>query len=353
LSVLLVGVVSSVLAVTAFMDIQAVQDQVVAEQEWLAAGGRVLVVTDKGGSLSMAACDRLRALDGVDAAFGIRRREGLVSTLAAPGAAVSASFVSSGVAAFLREEVNAEGVIVGDPVRQQIGSGRWLTLRAHVLEHRASEQAMPQADPPLPTVPVRISGYADLSVLGDAYSYGLLLPSIPVGPAEACFVRAKAGARDGLRDALPAALGLAGPKSEPAVAYRLDSGKFTRDPLVEYSHRTTRHLPLYGGIVVAVMWLLIRWMRRSQDGLYTTLGATPIVRATVRGVELACVLAISASVGLSIAIAAAVGAGAQTTLALQFGLRAMVLTAAPVIVAALAWTAASVRADATAALKDR
>src|SRR5690606_2899440 len=72
-----------------------------------------------------------------------------------------------------------------------------------------------------------------------------------------------------------AALGavLSGDGQDAVVSDRLITGEFAVDHAAAYVDRASRFGAVGAGALVGLVWSLVRWMRRSHDALYTTLGA--------------------------------------------------------------------------------
>src|SRR5699024_4437682 len=84
-----------------------------------------------------------------------------------------------------------------------------------------------------------------------------------------------------------AALGavLSGDGQDAVVSDRLITGEFAVDHAAAYVDRASRFGAVGAGALVGLVWSLVRWMRRSHDALYTTLGAGLGTRAVLRGTE--------------------------------------------------------------------
>ncbi len=276
--------ITAAFAVPAIVDGVGVSRLVAAERAWEAAGGRVLVATnDNAGGVPRAACEAASRIDGIAASASLTRltaRAGLVNApdadlpVVAAGAGVSGLLGAHGGGAILPPDI-------ADTLRVTAGNAIWVsgtTTRA-----ADGPPILTDAAADIPTGRVTVGVVTDTTLLGERYAYALLLPATATGLAEACFVRAEPGHLDAARDALPTLLASGG--QDAVVADRLISGDYVRDYATEYRQRGLKDAPWAVGAATALLWLLLVWVRRSRDGLYTTLGADGPTRAVIRTTE--------------------------------------------------------------------
>lgn len=346
----LVAVVAAGLAVPAVLDATQVSTLVTEEAAWIDSGGTVLIASADGTQLDARQCEAVAAMTGVEAAFGVTRHPGGAGTAAAPDARVAVASATSGMYGFLHGQ--AGGALIASRVQQDIGSGPALTLLPPVtaqVDPSAPSAAGP-ASPGGPAGTVRISDRVDTGVLGDEYAYVVLVPQRTAGTVDRCYVRARPADLDTIRAALPAVL--ATPDEPVVVADRLVGGRFSRDYSQEFDERTTRLLPPLGGVVVAVMWLVVSWYRRGEDGLYRTLGATATDRLTMRGCEWLAVLGLGAVAAWAATLLYLVVVDRADPVALRAAATSTAIGAASAVLTSLAWFALP-RRDTLADLKDR
>jgi hypothetical protein len=334
--VLVVGLGGLVGAVDAI----AVARLIDQEQQFLAAGGDVVVAQNKQSGVPVLACDQIGATTGVTSAALTVRDPAVVS--AAPGADVGIVAATPGIWALLRIEPVGLGAVVPINLASRLGlrSGDWIVLRP----------APGTTGDGLSQDPVRVT-VADTAVLGDEYG-GLLLPSLtsPGTAADACVVRARAADLPAVRAALPAALATG--SGTTVVLDRLITGEFAADYRTAYRQRTLRIAWLGTGVLLGLVALLIAWLRRTTDALYTAMGADLAARVLVRGSEWSLLNVVGTLWGITLGVALAVAADAPFAIALQYVTRhatASTLLATAIVLTAQLRRPRSLLAD----LKDR
>lgn len=369
LSVMLVAMFSAGLAAVAITDAVLVQRLVDDERQWVAGGGRVLVATNDAGGVPSAACEGLRSRPGVITAAAVTRLSEPVTLGVAPEAAVAAITATEGAAALLGLEEFVTGVVlpstIADTTGLEVGSHLLMTPAPQTVGVTVSgptgarpagggpASAVPGAGPRpalLTATPLQVVGVADLSLLGEERSGGILLPVSADGAAEACFISVRPGYLSAARAALPAVLATNGTAS--VVSDRLVGGEFARDYVQEYLQRGSRHAPWMLAAGLGVLWLIIRWLRRGHDGLYATLGAGPVERTVIRMSEWTALVLVSVSLaGVAIAVAA-VTMGLEAAVVLPHAARTTAITVG--VATAIAAIAAAVPLRSPLdALKDR
>ncbi|MFE1320544.1 hypothetical protein [Kitasatospora phosalacinea] len=337
-------------ALPAVLDSSAVSAAVTGERAWVAAGGRVLVVSNPQAGLSRQVCEGLNGVDGVQAAFAATREDPAPGTAAAPGRRLPVATVTAGAARFLGLAPTGDGAIVSAHATGTTGAGPWLSFDADTAPAAPDPNGRPHT--PLPTRPLPIAAVTDLAPLGDAYDYGVLLPVPATGTADDCFVRADAAHWHTLRDNLAGLFGRTDPTRPTLVRPRLADGAFARDYAAEYHHRPTAALPYAAGAGVGLLWLLLRWLTRSRDGLYQTLGAGPRTRMLIALGEWSCTLLVAAPAGAALALGATALLGLPADVAFPFTARACVLSLATATAVAATWFLLP-RPDPLALVKDR
>lgn len=340
----LLGLLIAVLSAAVFggiavADALTVADLVTDERAWVAAGGQVLAVTNETGVPGYA-CEHLNGAPGVRAAVGLVHLNQRAALANAPEANLAVTGFTSGLAGFLTSPLPLDGVVMNTTAAADFGLASGQRLGLSLADPSDSN---PEPDPTKPIVAdaagrratpgTRVLTVTDLTILGDAYAAGVALPIAASGTVDTCMVWAEFGAKDTLMASLPGLLPGAGDKPT-VVADRLVTGQFTRDYHAEYLARSWRWVPLAGGVALGLIWILIRWVRRSEDGLYQSLGAARPHRALVRLTEWtlysvvgAAIAALAADLALALLRPAA---GMQTHLirSIALGLAASVATAA-------------------------
>jgi len=310
----LTGLCALLFAGISILDALTVAQLTSDEAQWVAAGGDVLVVTNAEG-ISALSCERLNTAEGVQGAVGVAKqydqRAGLGN---GPDANLPIVGATAGIGGFLPERPPLDTVVVSTRTAEDYGlqNQAWIDL---ILANPTDQDAVTTTDDDedvsddtstvlssLQVLPgVHKLYVTDLRILGDEYSAGVLLPIPAVGRVDACLVWTQPGTRDSLRQALVGIL--PGPGDRPTVvADRLIIGQFTRDYLHDYLYRPWRWAPLPAGALVGLVWVLLRWVKRSDDGLYQSLGVSRPARALMRATEWAVYAVAGSLIGLTIAL---------------------------------------------------
>lgn len=310
----------------------------------------MLIATVDGASLTAHACDAVAGMDGVEAAFGVTRHAGGVGTASAPGSRIAVATVTSGVYSFL--DARAGGALVSPRVVEDTGAGASVTLLAPASapSDGADPTASTAATGESPVGTVQVSDVVPTDVLGDEYSYVVLVPQPSSGEVDRCYVRAAPADVDTVRAALPTVLAVG--DKPVVVSDRLIGGRFSRDFSQEYATRTTQILPYLGGAVAALAWLIVSWFRRGEDGLYRTLGASVTDRVAMRGTEWLAVLVLGALTAWSGLLLMLAVTDAVTETALVAAAQSMAIAAATGFLVSAVWCAVP-RRDTLSDLKDR
>lgn len=352
------ALVAAGLSIPALIDALWVSDLVTAEREWVAAGGRVLVVTNEAaGGVPRAACEATARIDGVEAAAALTRLSARAGLANAPEAGLVVVAAGEGISALLGTEPVSGALIppgLADDLGVETGDHLWVT-RVPAATPNGPAAATGGAgaagtDGPLPVGPIAIGAVADASVLGESYESAVFLPVAAEGRAEACVVRAAPGYVEPLRDALPTILTSDG--SDAIVADRLIGGAYARNFAAEYAVRGLRDAPWGVGGGIAALWLLVTWVRRGRDSLYATLGADWAARAVMRASEGLALLATAAALACLVTIGSLALVGADLPAVLP-GVAMCGVTAIGIAVVGILACAVAPLGGALAALKDR
>ena len=117
------------------------------------------------------------------------------------------------------------------------------------------------------------------------------------------------GHLDAARRAIPTLLSTGG--QDAVVADRLISGAYVRDFAAEYHQCGLKDAPWAVGAGVTLLWLLLIWVRRGRDGLYTTLGADGPTKAVIRTTEGLALMGSSAFAATAVAFGVLTVVGAD------------------------------------------
>ena len=312
----LTGLCALLFAGISILDALTVAQLTSDEAQWVAAGGDVLVVTNAGG-ISALSCERLNTAEGVRAAVGVvKQYDQRVGLGNAPDANLPIVGATAGIGGFLPERPPLDTVVVSTRTAEDYGlqGQSWIDLS---LTNTVSQDTVTTTtdDGQTTTTDATFSGFSalqplpgvhklfvtDVSILGDEYSSGVLLPIAATGWVDACLVWTQPGTRDIVRQSVVGIL--PGPGDKPTVvADRLITSQFSRDYLHDYLHRAWRWAPLPAGGLLGLVWILLRWVKRSDDGLYQSLGVSRSTRALIRTTEWAVYAVAGSLVGLTIAV---------------------------------------------------
>lgn len=325
------------------VDAVTVAGLVADEQRFLDAGGEVLVVVNRDAGVPALACERLASTGAVRASAALSHQGEPATLTTARGGDVTAFAVTAGIWRLLGVEASQHrDVILPTSTAERLGlrDGDWIEL----------ERSPGTGGSWIPPEPVRVT-VANMEVLGDEYT-GVLLPTVatPAMVAEACVVSAEPAALPALRSSLPAAL--PGVSGQPVVVDRLITGEFTADPAAAYRQRPLQWAWLLAGLLIGLVWLLMRWMRRADDAVYATMGADPLARLLLRSTEWGVLVGLGGVWAVALGVALAVAADTPYPIALTYVTRhvgAVVLVAAAAMLLGQLRRPRSLLAD----LKDR
>ncbi|MFT4157436.1 MAG: hypothetical protein QM630_05830 [Microbacterium sp.] len=256
------------IAVGAGADALRVSDIVAQEQEWVSAGGRLLVVTDEEG-ISPGRCDvvgQQPAVIGAGATTNIALRAHLATS---PDASLRVVGYSPGLVGILGLDSSSSTAILMSP-----DSARSLGVSTGsrvILESSGTSLAEPTT-PSFTLDPLDVQVVSELERLGEEYGGAIFVPASATQTADTCLIEARAGSLEGVRSAVTALVGDGG-GAPTLVQDRLVTSEFFTDFRRLYAHRDLAAGPWVLGILLGVFAALIRWIRRSDDALYELLGA--------------------------------------------------------------------------------
>jgi hypothetical protein len=318
-----------------------------AERAWIDAGGYAFVVqapSQSGGvgALDPVACERLNTIEGIDAAFAVRRTPSTVAPGNAKATDATMFEASPGVYTFLGlTPPPGPGVVVTAEAAATTG----------VSDGETTQWTMRSFDGSAP--PVTFTATATLTanpMLAESLKGAYLLPSTFASGAEACYVRSDASHAAAVENFLPTALGS---ESAPAVANpRLSANTYGLDFATAYGDRMMRWSPFAGAAVLAAMWAIVQWTRRTRMAIYATFGAPPRARMLIQFSEWAVLSGIGAIYGWGLALVTSIGlhVAAATALVQVTGVVAVVWFGASIAAVVIGYVPVGTLLD---ALKDR
>ncbi|GIG41350.1 hypothetical protein [Cellulomonas phragmiteti] len=343
LMVVLVGLTAGIVGVGLVADVHTADRVVQAERDYLAEGGDLLVARRQDAStIDVAACVAARRLTGVTASAAVTVTPGATGVVGRPEARQTVVAATDGVLDLLGLPVPGPD----DVVVSTVVADRWQWSVGSRL------QLLPDdVMPGLPRGVLTVSSVADLELLSEGASTGLLVAAPGTGGADACFVRIGAQYREDVHAALPAVLGESA-TGAITVADRLPAGALAADPAAAYDQRPTRWVGAAAGGVVGMVWVVVAWTRRGRAALYASIGVPWSGGVVLRWVEGLGVVVPGVLWGVALAVTYAVTAlGSSVALVLDVAVRGGVLAcavAAAVVLVAGLWQPATL-----AALKDR
>ncbi|MCB2411458.1 hypothetical protein LGT39_01175 [Demequina sp. TTPB684] len=288
-----------------------VQQLVTAERSWIDAGGYTFMVEPSSSNdgptrLDSSICDALSSTDGVDGSFAIAATNSTLEPASAPGTAATAFAVSPGVYEFLRARpVDGTSVILTQGVNDLTGlvDGEVSLLTAKPFDDS--------------TVPERAFATvltADTAKLSEQHQGVYLIPGLLPGGADACYVRTDAAHAQTVEQYLAAALGQGG---NPAIVRpRLSANTYGVDFSTAYQDRVLQWSWFAGGLVLAAIWAIIQWTRRTRMAVYATFGAPPRARLVMQFTEWLILGGIGVSWGWGIGMAFSLALGAEPAIAI-------------------------------------
>ncbi len=276
----------------ALADTVAVRELVDSSAEFDEAGGNVLIAN---GPLEVVDCLGLSESPGILASVAITRQASAVPYQPS-GDTLSVLSVSSGirvVGRLLEGRWPGGGEVFVSPdtaERFDLYPGRHIWLQP-VDSQRAAN--------------VLVVGIADLQRLGDSNRAGIgFVDAVVTSSTETCVLETERGLVEQFQEALPALLSTG--NSIVRVSPRVPRDEFSRNHHMEFWHRSTRH-----GWAGATFGLLLLWAsslagRRSERGLYATIGASNSTIAAVYLTEQWLSVTVGAAIGCWSAMCTAV-----------------------------------------------
>ncbi len=268
LAILAIG--AAILGSLAFLELRDSDRALDLAARYVATGGYVAVADGSGGRLDAAACEALNNESHVVAA-GALRSTGLVSFAQAPNTLFSRVQMTPGLVrvwapgSAVPDAELAHALVVGPALSSELGLQRGSFTRIEdgpplrIAEVGAVEQRNPQA-----------SRWAMEFVP-------------PTGRAEQCWVELRPGSYEAGLAALPAWFAVGGEGASVRPYTRQD--EFSRDPAAEFAGRAQRDGWIAIGLLLAGLFWLIAWFRRSELGLYMAIGTPRMAVATMQAVE--------------------------------------------------------------------
>lgn len=305
-SLLIAAAVTWLVAAPGAADAVIVSQLMDAERAWIDAGAYVYVVTGApvdGGQnpIPTAACEGLAGYQGIEGAFALKRADVTGTFAHIPGGRVSLYPVSSGALTFLDADPAQGGVVLatgGLLERSGVVDGDLVT----VVERAATNTVTATSDP----LTVRA---VDTASIGDEFDGAMLVPAALPDQADVCYVRTDAAHRSAVEASLASLLAFNGQAA--VVSPRLFQSEFTVDYANAFQDRALRWPWIPTGALMALLWGLVQWFRRSQMAIYATFGMPPAARLTMQVTEWSLLAGFGAAWGWGIGVTGAIALGAR------------------------------------------
>ncbi|MBK6317451.1 MAG: hypothetical protein IPI33_05215 [Dehalococcoidia bacterium] len=335
-SLLLLGICAAGFGGLAFLELRQGMDLTDFARDFREGGAYVAIATVPGGGLSGPRCESLNGQPGVVAA-GAWRGTGQSTFPTAPGVLFQAAEVTLGILRVwdTRQALGTgPGLVIGPAMATELG------LRPGLIAAFADAE------------PVRVSGVGDFAQRNPQAARWALSPVAPAETFDECWVEFEPGAYEAGRDSLAAHF--AEGSADPAVRPYRRSDEFTRDPAAEWEARPQRRGWVAVSAVAFGFALVAAWFRRSEAGLYLSMGTRRSQMAIMGAAEGWPLVAAGWSLGFSYAIAAQAVWGSEPTREVALHAAATSGSAALLLLAVFPWASAAVaRGSIATLLKDR
>lgn len=310
-SVIVVITTALVVATAALVNAVDVSRLVAAERDWINAGGYTYVVeppaTETGSNLSVQACERLSAVDGIEGSFALSVTGQAASVSSAPGTRATWIRVSPGVFDFFSLETPVgPSVIVTPGVVADTGLADGEHTRITITRDGAAGTST--------TSPVTAMSLVS-PLLGDDLSGAFLSPELLAGAAQQCYVQTDSTHVAAVGVYLATVLS-SSPTAPASVRPRLAENPYGIDFATAYDGRILGWSWLAGAVVLVALWAVIQIARRSRFAVYATFGAHASARLIMSFTEWASLTALGAVWGWAWGLALAIGMGADIRIVL-------------------------------------
>jgi hypothetical protein len=247
---LLVGLLS-------WSEFTTAQDLVRFEEEFTRAGGWVAVATNEG-VLPSGLCESLVQRPEV-VVSGASATGSLTQVMTSPGTFFQSEVATVGAIRLwtdsaLPAATLADGLVVGQAAASELG------LRAGMFTE-------PQGGSPM-----LVAAVIDTAERNPQAQRRLISVAAPAGLMDKCWVEFSPGTLDAGMALLRSVFD--DPESEPIVRSWIESDEFTRNTVEEFTHRPQAQAWAPAGALIAILLWVGAWSRRSELGLYRTVGTS-------------------------------------------------------------------------------
>lgn len=306
LSVVVVAASTLVMAGIGVANAVDVSRLAAAEREWIEAGGYTYVVepgaTGPDASLTVASCERLAQVEGIAGSFAISVTDRAASASSAPGTRATWVQVSPGIFQFFSlAPPQGPSVIVtpGTVANTALTDGEYTVMTVTSYDGTGTTQA----------AAVSVTAL-DSPVLTETIAGAYLAPDLLDGQAQQCYVSTDAAHAETIAAYLAAAL--SSERTTPAIVRpRLPENTYGLDFATAYDDRILGWAWAPGAAVLAALWALVQFTRRTRLAIYATFGAHVRARLTMQLTEWTAMTSVGALWGWAISLALALGLGAD------------------------------------------
>ncbi len=284
-TVTVIGLACLVIGATFFVEAQSAESSRGEFEAFRSAGGYLFVIEPVSMSppavvprLRLEPCERLNLLDNVVAAgsLGTGAEETLVN---ATDVALRLQGVSPGMYNVLRS--------IG--LGPQVGTADLLAGAAHLNRMGVRSGSAVGID----TRGVHTIYEAPLESLAPGFGSVVMASQAPSGTGDACYVALEPKALD-TASSLRSAFG----RSDTILRRILAGAELAGSPLEDHAERSGRHLWLISAVLFAAVARYVLWARRSEIGLYRSLGLMPSDIRLLVFVELLSAAALGSLLGV-------------------------------------------------------
>lgn len=233
----------------------------VQEQNRVDAGAYVLLVEGaRAGDIDAARCEAAVEVHGVVAAGSVAARlHGSAESVAVqklPGAAFGTVWVTPGILRVWYPQADMRtfrgGAVVGHEAARELAVGTGMAIS-------------------IPTIaePLRIAVVAPDHTRAPQFSRKLAMVRAPLGAADSCWIEFRREAFGGASDVVA---GWFKDDGTTRVRDLRSSSVLGVDAMRAFAERPQRLAWVVGGVILGLTWLSVWWLKRSELGIYRTLG---------------------------------------------------------------------------------
>lgn len=248
-------------------------DRIVEDQQrYIAAGGNIILAR---GDIDVAACLDLTHLEHVIAAAAVRREPESLK-LGLPGERAALVTATASVAGLV-PLASGQWPVADELIATADAAGeRDLTMGRNIAVDGRT---------------ITISGVGQTSRLGADFSSGLVAFGPPTITYDTCIIETTTNATEVFERILEGLV--ARPGATLDTQRRVPQAEFGVDHPADYRERPTRLTWIPAGLAISLFWTVILTARRSERGLYASVGASTSTTTLIYLAEFTAALAVS------------------------------------------------------------